>query len=301
MLLLNHTTSLLVPWFLKGAIDTLKGIRHLSDLTPYIWGMVISAGLQCMFRILSRFVIFEAGRNIEYDLRGDLFSHLETLPQTFFQKMEKGDLMARLTNYINGVRVALGFGILNLFNTILAYVFSLGMMFSLDPLLALCVVLPYLIIGGIIVRLGKLIFKRSLLVQQEYAHLEDWLIQRIAGIQLVKAYTQEKDQLHQLEKLSTSYLEKNMHLAISRGLVGNLMGVVGSLGTLMVLGVGTYRVITGVLSLGTFVAFNQYLGMLIWPTIALGWLMSVLQRGKASFVRIVELFEELPSRETVKN
>lgn len=284
-----------VPWLVKTVVDGIAAGRSAAALAPTLALIVAVAVVQGVARTASRAVIFNVGRDVEYDLRNDLFAHLETLPLSFYQEWRTGDLMSRLVNDVGAVRMLLGPGILNFINTPVYYVYGLSIMMSLDASLTLAALAVYPVALLIVKRASRLLMERTLRVQEGLGELSSRVQQNLAGMHVVKAYAGEAHELAAFAALNARFQEANLRLARVRGSIGPVMNVVGGVGALVVLWLGGRHVISGQLSVGDLVAFTGYLGLLAWPTMALGWMLSVLQRGRAALSRLNALFAAAPA------
>jgi ATP-binding cassette, subfamily B, multidrug efflux pump len=293
-LILTQGLALTVPRLLRTATDAV--IDSDADRV-YRAGYALMAVALCgaIVRILSRLFIFNSGRKVEYDMRNDLFDHLEALAPSFYLKMPLGQVMSRMVNDLTQVRLMLGPGLLNLTNTTLVYIVVVPLLFITDPSLAFfsLIFLPALLLLGR--RIAKRLYEESADAQDKLAALSAKVQENLSGAMTVRAYRREGDEERTFGELNDRYLEVNMKLARIRGLMFPLMGVAGALGSIVVLYLGGRRIADGTMSVGQFVEFNAYLAALTWPTIALGWMISMWQRGLASMKRINEIFEAEPS------
>ncbi len=287
--------TMTVPWLLKSVVDGIAAGRTPAALAPTLALIVGIASAQAVVRTVSRFVIFNVGRDIEYDLRNDLFRHLETLPLGFYQTWRTGDLMSRLVNDVGAVRMLLGPGILNFINTPVYYVYGLAIMLSLDVRLTLAALAVYPLALLFVKRSSRLLMERTLRVQEGLGELSSRVQQNLAGIHVVKAYACEEHEIAAFAGLNARFQDANLRLARVRGFIGPVMNVVGGVGSLVVLWLGGRHVVEGRLSVGDLVAFIGYLHLLAWPTMALGWMLSVLQRGRAALARLNALFAVEPA------
>ena len=287
--------TMMVPWLFKSVVDAIAAGRPPSAVLPTLLLIVAIASAQAVVRTFSRFVIFNVGRDVEYDLRNDLFAHLETLPLGFYQTWRTGDLMSRLVNDVGAVRMLLGPGILNFINTPVYYVYGLAIMLSLDARLTLASLVVYPLALLFVKRSSRLLMERTLRVQEGLGELSSRVQQNLAGIHVVKAYACEEHEIAAFAGLNERFQEANLRMARVRGFIGPVMNVVGGVGALVVLWLGGRHVVTGRLSVGDLVAFIGYLHLLAWPTMALGWMLSVLQRGRAALARLNALFAVEPA------
>jgi ATP-binding cassette subfamily B protein len=284
-----------VPWLYKRGVDAIASGAPPSVLLRYLGLIGAIALVQGVVRTYSRFVIFNVGRDIEYDLRNDLFAHLERLPLSFYQERQTGDLMSRLVNDVTAVRMLLGPGILNFINTPVYYVYGLAIMLSIDPMLTLASLTIYPAALAFVKRMSRLLMERTLRVQEGLAELSSRVQENLSGIHVVKAYVCEEREVADFTERNRRFQEANLRLARTRGFIGPVMNIVGGVGMLVVLWLGGRRVIAGRLSIGDLVAFIGYLHLLTWPTMALGWMLSVLQRGRAAMQRLNELLQIEPA------
>jgi ATP-binding cassette subfamily B protein len=293
--------QLAIPWLLGKAVDALRhasSAAEAASVRPLVAGhaalIAALAVLQALIRTWSRVLIFNSGRNIEYGLRRDLFGHLTLLDQRFFRRHPTGDVMSRMTNDLGAVRMMFGPGLLNIVNTGLAYAMTLPLMLGLSPRLTLMALIPYpLLLFGARVS-TRVMYKASREIQEQLGVLSTAVQENLAGIQVIKHYTLEDQRHATFRRLNDEYLTRSLRLVRARGTLMPLFAVLGGVGTLIVLWAGGRQVIAGRLSLGGLVRFNAYLVMLSWPTIALGWIIGVWQRGVASWVRVRELLSTRP-------
>jgi len=289
------TLVMTIPWLFKrvvDAIETGEGVWAIGRLLALV---VVIAVAQGVVRTLSRALIFNVGRDVELELRNDLFKHLETLPLGFYQERQVGDLMSRLVNDVNAVRMLLGPGVLNFVNTPVYYVYGLAIMLSIDARLTVGALAVYPIALYFVKRMSGLLMQRTLLVQQGLATLSTRVQENLAGIHVVKAYAAEDRETAAFAEENRRFQATSLDLARTRGIIGPIMNSVGGVGALVVLWYGGSLVVSGRLSIGDLVAFIGYLNLLAWPTMALGWMISVLQRGRAAMQRLNELFSVEPA------
>ena len=285
-----------IPWLLRQGIDSMqKGapLRVVWLVAAAIVGTSLIAGVM---RYQMRSIMNGISRWIEYDLRNDLFAHLETLDAPYFARTRTGDLMARLTNDLGAVRMAAGPAIMYLVNTIASGIFALIFMIRIDPMLTLFALLPMLVLPVMTVRMGGAIHKRFDAVQEHFSTLTTHAQENLTGARIVRAYRQEAAEIERFGRLNEEYLARNMSLVRLYGTMHPLFSLLAGLGAAIVIGLGGALVIRGSISVGSFVAFGLYLGLLTWPLIALGWVINLFQRGAASMARLVEI---LDARSTV--
>jgi ATP-binding cassette subfamily B multidrug efflux pump len=294
--LLGATTLVMaVPWLFKRAVDAMMAGAGAEVVARYAGMIVAIALVQAVARTYSRFVIFNVGRDIEYDLRNDLFRHLESMPLSFYQQRQTGDLMSRLVNDVTAVRMLLGPGILNFINTPVYYVYGLAIMLSIDARLTVAALAIYPLALIAVKRTSRLLMERTLRVQEGLAEMSSRVQENLSGIHVVKSYAAEEREREAFAELNRRFQEQSLRLARARGFIVPVMNIVGGVGALVVLWYGGRRVVAGHLSIGDLVAFIGYLHLLAWPTMALGWMLSVLQRGRAAMQRLNELLAVPPA------
>ncbi len=285
------TLAMVIPLFLRNAINAMSADR-MDRVVYYSELMIAFAVVLGIVRWFSRFVIFNIGRDIEYDLRNDLFEHLTTLNADFYQRFKTGDLMSRMINDLAAVRMMVGMFVLTIANTPLIYGLALIFMTSLNGRLTFFAIIPYLVLFvGIRFFLMRAMMVRSLKVQEGLAAIGAKVQESLAGIHVVKAYTLEEHEAGLFRKINDTYNESGLALARTRGAMMPMIRGASACATMIVLIYGGSLVINGRLSLGSLVAFLSYLGQLAWPTISLGWMLSIYQRGKASMKRLDEIFD----------
>lgn len=293
-LIITDLLGLFTPWLIKCAIDSLKSIKTSEILVKYaslIVGVVI---VQAVFRFYWRKYIFGFSRKVEYDLRNDYFRHLQQLSASFFIRTKIGDLMSRATNDLNEVKEFLGLGSMITVDSIVTISTSLTMMCVINLRLTGIAFFPMLIIFFLVAKFGKLIRKRYTSVQAQLAKISVMVQENISGIRVVQAYVQENNEKKRFNELNKEYIDKNLQLAKVSGVLFPLLTFMAGISVAIVLWIGGKDVITGRMTLGSFVAFNGYLAMLNWPMMAIGFMLNLLQRGAASMTRIDEVLNTKP-------
>jgi ATP-binding cassette subfamily B protein len=291
-LLLTASLAMAVPYLLKRAIDAIEHGHPFGHLAALI---VVVALVQAGARTLSRALIFNVGRDVEYDLRSDLFAHLQRLPVAYYQAQQTGDLMSRLINDVTAIRMLLGVGILNLVNTPIYYAYGVGIMLTLDPTLTLISLLPFPVLLLMVKRISRRLMEQTVRVQEGLASLSSAVQENISGIHVIKAYGAEEVAARRFARLNDEFTHHSVELARVRGRLMPLMRIASGAGVLMVLWYGGSQVIGGRIGLGDLVAFIGYLNLLAWPTMALGWMLSIVQRGRAALQRLDHIFSSVPA------
>jgi ATP-binding cassette subfamily B multidrug efflux pump len=247
-----------------------------------------------MFQYWMRVILIGISRDIEFDIRNQLFSHLVKLSSDFYARYRTGDIMARATNDLNAVRMMLGPGVMYWTETMFTAVLSIAVMLSVDWKLTLVCLIPAPLVSIAVMYFGKRIHDRFEVIQKMFSDISSRVQENLSGVRVIRAYAQENPELHKFELLNQDYVGENIRLAKLSGLFMPLLQALISLSFLMVLLAGGYRMLEHRISLGSFVMFNTYMGMLVWPMIAIGWVVNLMQRGKASWGRIMELMQEKP-------
>jgi ATP-binding cassette subfamily B multidrug efflux pump len=289
MTIASIALTLVLPYLVGSAVDKLKNGQPRDEV---IWISVIilaASAVEGVMAFYRRYVVNEISRKIEYELRNDIFAHLEKMQQSFFQERHTGDLMARATNDLQAVRAFLGPGIINSVFTTLMFIVASALMLGINVKLALIVMLFMPMVSIIFVIIGRRMHQRYEQVQEQFGKLSTYAQENFSGIRVVKAYAQEEYEIAHFSEVSRDYIRRSMGYQRLDQLLWPTMALVLGLAGATILFVGGNEVINGTLTLGQFVQFNGYLLMLSWPMIALGWVVSLYQQGAASMGRIREL------------
>lgn len=289
------------PLVLGYGIDTLT---HQFTVATVFWFAVALIGLSAFkgfFQYWMRVILIGMSRDVEYDIRNDLFARLISLSPGFYSRYRTGDIMARATNDLGAVRMMLGPGVMYWTETMLTFILAIAVMVTVDLPLTLASLLPAPLVSLAVVYFGSMIHRRFEQIQRMFADISSRVQENFAGVRVVRAYVQEKAELAEFERLNRDYIRENISLARASGMFMPLLQALVGLSFLAVLWVGGYRLLDGRISLGNFVMFYMYVGMLVWPMIALGWVINLMQRGHASMERIAELMDERPSIDAPPN
>jgi ATP-binding cassette subfamily B protein len=291
----TRSVALAGPTVLGRAIDDLT--RDATRGTLAVYGaLLLAIGLAGgTFQFLARRILIGASRDIEYDMRNDFFAHLEGLPLAYFQAHRTGDLMSRATNDLNAVRMMIGPSIMYAANTLLTFAVALSMMVSIDARLALWSLIPLPFVSISVKLFGTAIHKRFEQIQAQLSEVSAVAQEALSGVRVVRAYRQEDAELERFRVSIDEYLHRNRRLILLQGFFFPSMGFFLGLGALVVVWLGSREVIAGRITVGQFVAFNAYLTMLSWPMIAFGWVTNMMQRGMASWKRMLEVLETEPT------
>src|SRR5499427_4674579 len=291
----SRAVYLAAPQVLGYAIDELtKGVT-VAELFAYgslLLGIGLFAGI---FRFLMRRILTGVSRDIEYDMRNEFFAHLQTLPASYFQASRTGDLMSRATNDLNAVRMMIGPAVMYLSDTILTFVVAVALMISIDWRLTLVALIPLPCVSISVKYFGTVIHKRFEQIQAQLSDLSAVAQENFAGVRVVRAYRQEADQIARFAQSNEEFLHRNRRLIAVQGFFFPSMTFFLGLGALVIIWFGSREVIDGRLTLGQFVAFFGYLTLLGWPMIAFGWVTNMVQRGMASWKRMLEVLNTVPS------
>lgn len=295
-LLIVDSVQLIVPQILRKTTNMLQsGTLSIENLLLYSILIILTGFIIAIGRYLWRIYIQGTSRKLEYHLRNQLFAHLQTLSINYFNTHKTGDLMAHLTNDINAVRMALGQGIVmiidSIFITVLTFV---AMIKTTNIKLTLIGLLTLPFIALIVSKFGKVVNRRFRIVQESFSNLTNTVQENFMGIRVVKSFVQEEEEINNFLNVNQDNLKKNLSLVKVSGSFFPLIQFMASISFLLVLWYGGTQVIRDEIMLGDFVAFNTYLGLLVWPMMALGWVVNLMQRGAASMDRINAILAEKP-------
>jgi ATP-binding cassette subfamily B multidrug efflux pump len=294
-LLIVDFLQLLIPLIIKRAFDLLTtktaDFQVLLKLGATILGIALM--IAC-FRYVWRHLILGHSRKVEEGLRNLMYSHLQTLSLSFYQRTKTGDLMAKAINDINGVRMATGMGLVALVDGLVLGTAAIGFMMSISLKLTLISLIP----APIIVLLTKILTRRMSAgfesVQNTFSDLTEQVREAFAGIRVIKAYNREEWEYQRVKALGRKYISENMHLARTLGFFFPMMAVFTNIGLAILIWLGGRLTILGDITPGDFVAFISYLNLLTWPMMAMGWVTNLIQRGSASMRRINHILYEIP-------
>lgn len=292
--LLNNGTYILFPQVIQRAVD---GLNHGIDwhkLLLYSLLLVAVVLVKGVFQFLTRWIMIGISRDIEFDLRNDLFRHLESLSYSFYQRTRTGDVMAKVTNDLNAVRMLLGPAIMYTANTIVFTVGALVFMLNISPRLTLYAFLPLPAISIVVQYFGHRIHERFERIQAMFSDISARAQENFSGARVVRAYVQEEAEIAAFENANQEYIRRSLKLVRLMGMLWPTLETTLGLAVVLVLWLGGREVLLGRITVGKFVAFNTYMVQLTWPIIALGWVINIFQRGTASMGRINELLIEKP-------
>ncbi|HEY3884000.1 MAG TPA: ABC transporter ATP-binding protein [Vicinamibacterales bacterium] len=293
--LLTTAFQLLSPWILRYAIDDLAAGVTRQKLLLYAGLLLGISAVRGIFLFLMRRILIGASRDIEYDIRNDFFARLEQLPLSYYQTHRTGDLMSRATNDLNAVRMMIGPAIMYSANTILVFVVAIALMMTIDFRLTLIALVPLPFVSIAVRYFGSAIHRRFESIQAQLSDVSAVVQEALSGVRVVRAYRREAHELGRFRLSNLEYLSRNRVLIRLQGGFYPSMSLFLGLGSLLVLWLGARDVIRGHITVGEFVAFNGYLVMLSWPMIAFGWVTNILQRGLASWGRMLEVLDVAPA------
>ncbi len=302
-IVVTNSLTMVIPYIIKIILDLMENSAPMSVLLEFIYLTVALAVTAGIFRFFTRRTIIWTSRKIEYSLRSELFGHLLKLTPSFYHENRTGDIMARSTNDLEAVRMMVGPGIMHISNTIITLIVAIPLMLTLSPALTMYAMIPMALFPFIINRLSNQLYKRSVRIQEEFASLTSTAQENLSGIRVVRAYSQEDAETENFQLRSDKYMGVNMDMARVQALFIPLVTAIAALLSLSILYFGGVEVIEKRISLGTLVAFFAYLSMMIWPLIAIGFVISIYQRGMASLGRINKILHTEPDvkREATAN
>ena len=292
--LCNNGVWILFPLVIRRAIDDLNlGVTRHKLLT-YSALLLAVAGTKAIFQFLTRWILIGVSREIEFDLRNDLFTHLERLSYSFYQRTRTGDIMARATNDLNAVRMLAGPGIMYTANTVVFTVGALVFMLSISPRLTLFAFLPLPVVSIVVQYFGRKIHERFERIQAMFSDISARAQENFSGARLIRAYVQEQAEIENFERDNTEYIARSLKLVRLMGMLWPTLETLLGVAIVIVLWIGGREVLLHRITVGSFVAFNTYMVQLTWPIISLGWVINLFQRGTASMGRIQNLLAERP-------
>jgi ATP-binding cassette, subfamily B, multidrug efflux pump len=289
---INNGVWILFPLVLRHAVDGLQGGVTREKLLTYSLELMGVAAIKGIFQFLTRWIVIGISREIEFDLRNDLFQHLESLSYSYYQRTRTGDIMARATNDLNAVRRLLGPAIMYSANTIVFTAGALAFMLSISPRLTFYAFLPLPLVSITVQYFGKQIHERFEKIQAMFSEISARAQENFSGARVIRAYVQEEPEIAAFETSNREYINRSLKLVRLMGMLWPTLETMLGLAIVLVLWLGGREVLYGRMTVGGFVAFNTYMVQLTWPVIALGWVINIFQRGTASMGRINEILVE---------
>jgi ATP-binding cassette subfamily B protein len=291
----NNGFWIVTPLVIQHIVRALDhGLTHSKILSWCLLLVAVACG-KGIFQYLTRWVVIGISREIEFDLRNDLFRHLETLDAGFYQRTRTGDIMARATNDLNAVRALLGPAIMYSANTLVFTAGALFFMTRISPQLTLYAFMPLPVASILVQYFGTRIHERFERIQAKFSDISARAQENFSGARLIRAYAQEEAAIAGFESENLAYIKRSLPLARLMGMLWPTLELMLGLAMVIVLCIGGRKVLQHQIDLGSFVAFNTYMGMLMWPVIALGWVINIFQRGTASMGRIDEIMRQQPT------
>ena len=294
---INNGVWILFPLVLRHAVDGLRAGVTREKLLTYSLELMGVAAIKGIFQYLTRWIVIGISREIEFDLRNDLFRHLESLSYSYYQRTRTGDIMARATNDLNAVRMLLGPAIMYSANTIVFTAGALVFMLSISPKLTFYAFLPLPLVSVTVQYFGKQIHERFEKIQAMFSEISARAQENFSGARVIRAYVQEEPEIAAFETSNREYINRSLKLVRLMGMLWPTLETMLGLAIVLVLWLGGREVLSGRMTVGGFVAFNTYMVQLTWPVIALGWVINIFQRGTASMRRINEILVEQPEIE----
>ena len=295
--LCNNGVWILFPQVIRRAVDDLHLGVTRDKLWIYALLLLAVAAVKGIFQFLTRWIMIGISREIEFDLRNDLFRHLERLSYSYYQRTRTGDIMARATNDLNAVRMLLGPAIMYSANTIVFTAGALAFMLSISPRLTLYAFLPLPFVSVVVQYFGRRIHERFERIQAMFSEISARAQENFSGARVVRAYVQEEPEIAAFETSNKEYIARSLKLVRLMGMLWPTLETMLGFAIVLVLWLGGREVLYGRITVGGFVAFNTYMVQLTWPIIALGWVINIFQRGTASMARINEILTEKPEIE----
>lgn len=288
--------QLVIPRVIKNAVDTLQfgSATSTSLLTDGAY-IVLLAFLIAALRFLWRIMLLGFSRSLETDLRSRLFAHILTLDRAFFQRSTAGEIMALATNDLSSVQLASGMGLVAFVDAAFMGVAAIAFMAYINPWLTAIAIAPMPLLAVLTRYLSARLHRLFKKVQEQFSALTEFARSTVSGVRLIKAYNQEGLQSRRFESMGRTYVHDNLRLSFVYGALFPISGLVGNVSLLLVLVFGGRMAIKGTLTAGDFVAFINYLLLMTWPMMAIGWVADLFQRGSTSLGRIQALFDERPS------
>jgi ATP-binding cassette subfamily B protein len=297
-LLLRTSLSVASPWVLRHAIDDLTAAGVTVEKLWSYAGMILGiVALESLFLYVMRQVLIGTSREIEFELRNDLYGHLTRLPARYYQAHRTGDLMSRATNDLSAVRMVLGPGIMYTASTLATFLVTIVIMGRISPRLLVLSLVPLVFVSFLVRYFGRRIHDRFEAVQAQLAEISAIVQENLSGARVVRAYAQEPHEMARFQAANEEYLRRNRQLIRMYGSLYPGIQLLMGAGAALVVWLGGRMVVSGTITLGEFVAFGAYLAMLHWPMIALGWVVNIFERGEASMGRLTEILAAPPEIE----
>ncbi len=292
-LIATNYVATVIPLYIQEAVDLLADKGDFDYIQPFLLKIIGFACLLAIVRTLSRVLIFFPGRFVEYDLRDTLFTHLLGLSDTFYQKQKIGDLISRMINDVQSLRATAALGFLHIINTVMIYSFVIFQMTHIHVELTFWVVLPIPLAMVFVGFFVKYMYLYTYQCQQALGDITNFFVEMFTNIKVIKTSVAEEAVLILFHQKNDDYVAKNIQLAKVRAAMFPFIGIIGSIGSFVLLLLGGKLIINADLTIGEFVAMGTYIGLLSWPTASLAWIINIIQRGKAAWSRISDILAEV--------
>jgi ATP-binding cassette, subfamily B, multidrug efflux pump len=283
-----------LPRVIGNAAQSLEGGVNRHKLLIFALQVLVLAAVRSIFLFLTRWVVIGISRDIEFDLRNDLFAHLEKLSNSYYQRMRTGDIMARVTNDLNAVRMLMGPAVMYSANTLVFTALALWFMVSRSPKLTFYAFLPLPVVSVVIQYFGRRIHERFERIQAMFSDISARAQENFSGARLIRAYVQEEAEIASFENANQEYIKRSLKLVRLMGMLWPTLELMLGLAMVLVIWIGGREVLAGRMQIGVFTSFNIYMMQLTFPVIALGWVVNIFQRGTASLIRLNEILNEQP-------
>ena len=304
-IILSNIGMVYIPLLLKDAINILQEKITTDKLLYYVSLIVATSLISGVFRFFIRQTIIVVSREIEYDLRFDFWQKIQKLPLRYFQNNSTGNIMAHATNDINAVRMFIGPAVMYSIDTTIRLIMVIAIMISLDFGLTIYSLLPLPLLSILVYKVGKIIHEKYTLIQEKFSDLTTKAQENFSGIRVIKSYVREESEIGAFKKLSHEYLLRNMNMIKYQAIVQPILFLITGMSIIIVIWLGGYKVISKEINLGEITAFIAYLNILIWPMIAFGWVLNIIQQAEASMKRLNKIFAESneieDSKETINS
>lgn len=291
-ILISNSMTVYLPLLLKDSINELQRNTTSSVLLKYSALIVATSLIAGIFRYLIRQTIIVVSREIEFDLRGDFWTHIQNLSLRYFQNNSTGNIMSHATNDINAVRSFIGPAVMYSIDTSIRLSIVVAIMLSMNFSLTIYALLPLPILSYGVFKVSKLIHERYTKIQETFSSLTTRAQENFSGIRVIKSYVREVNEIKRWEELSKDFLNKNMNLVRIQSIIMPILILITGISIIVVIWVGGTKVINGEMNLGEIAAFVAYLSILIWPVIAFGWVINIIQQAEASMKRLNKIFNE---------
>ncbi len=291
-IIVSNSAQVFVPLIIRDSIDSLRQVINYDVIIRNALLIVVAALVGGVFRFAIRQTIIVVSREIEYDLRQDFWTYIQRLPLRFFQNKSTGDLMAHATNDVGAVRMYVGPAVMYSVDTLIRFIIIMSIFISISPMLTFYSLLPLPFLSFFVYRLSKKIHERFMKIQEKFSDLTTKAQENFSGIRVIKSYVREQNEIENFTTVSREYLERNMDKIRIQALFMPILFLITGVSLIIVISVGGTMVIDGALTVGDITAFTIYLGMLIWPMIAIGWVLNLMQQASASMKRLQKIMDE---------